>query len=201
MRVRQYKRSAQVIAALVVLASGPGTPAAAQRSTLPSSISDREFWRLVSDFSEPGGYFRSDNFLSNELAFQQVLPRLQKTVRPGLVYLGVGPEQNFTYIAALHPAIAVIFDIRRQNMLEHLLYKELFELSADRVEFISRLFSRPRPASLAPDADVQEIFRATPHHKQVMMFSATLAKDIRVTCKKFMANVSSHTYNPSVHSR
>ena len=37
--------------------------------------------------------------------------------------------------------------------------------------------------------DVQEIFRATPHHKQVMMFSATLAKEIRVTCKKFMANV------------
>ncbi|KIY67510.1 P-loop containing nucleoside triphosphate hydrolase protein [Cylindrobasidium torrendii FP15055 ss-10] len=34
--------------------------------------------------------------------------------------------------------------------------------------------------------DVQEIFRATPHHKQVMMFSATLAKEIRVTCKKFM---------------
>ena len=42
--------------------------------------------------------------------------------------------------------------------------------------------------------DVQEIFRATPHHKQVMMFSATLAKDIRVTCKKFMANVSAASY-------
>ena len=38
--------------------------------------------------------------------------------------------------------------------------------------------------------DVQEIFRSTPHHKQVMMFSATLSKEIRVTCKKFMANVS-----------
>ncbi|KAG9071550.1 Suppressor of the cold-sensitive snRNP biogenesis mutant brr1-1 [Linnemannia hyalina] len=36
--------------------------------------------------------------------------------------------------------------------------------------------------------DVQEIFRATPHHKQVMMFSATLSKDTRVTCKKFMQN-------------
>ncbi|KAF7340087.1 Histidine kinase [Mycena venus] len=36
--------------------------------------------------------------------------------------------------------------------------------------------------------DVQEIFRTTPHHKQVMMFSATLAKEIRGTCKKFMAN-------------
>ena len=40
--------------------------------------------------------------------------------------------------------------------------------------------------------DVQEIFRATPHHKQVMMFSATLAKEIRVTCKKFMANVCNY---------
>merc|ERR1712242_667287 len=34
--------------------------------------------------------------------------------------------------------------------------------------------------------DVQEIFRATPHEKQVMMFSATLGKDIRPVCKKFM---------------
>ena len=42
--------------------------------------------------------------------------------------------------------------------------------------------------------DVQEIFRATPHHKQVMMFSATLAKDIRTTCKKFMANVSRSSF-------
>lgn len=38
--------------------------------------------------------------------------------------------------------------------------------------------------------DVQEIFRATPAHKQVMMFSATLGKEVRVTCKKFMQSVS-----------
>jgi ATP-dependent RNA helicase UAP56/SUB2 len=37
--------------------------------------------------------------------------------------------------------------------------------------------------------DIQEIFRATPHHKQVMMFSATLNKDMRLVCKKFMQNV------------
>merc|ERR1711915_577406 len=34
--------------------------------------------------------------------------------------------------------------------------------------------------------DVQEIFRNTPHEKQVMMFSATLSKEIRPVCKKFM---------------
>lgn len=36
--------------------------------------------------------------------------------------------------------------------------------------------------------DVQEVFRATPHSKQVMMFSATLPKEIRPVCKKFMNN-------------
>ena len=41
--------------------------------------------------------------------------------------------------------------------------------------------------------DVQEIFRATPHEKQVMMFSATLSKDIRPVCKKFMQDVRPST--------
>src|ERR1700744_3626313 len=36
--------------------------------------------------------------------------------------------------------------------------------------------------------DVQEIFRATPTEKQVMMFSATLPQEIRPICRKFMRN-------------
>jgi ATP-dependent RNA helicase UAP56/SUB2 len=39
--------------------------------------------------------------------------------------------------------------------------------------------------------DVQEIFRATPHDKQVMMFSATLSKEIRPVCRKFCQDVRS----------
>ena len=38
--------------------------------------------------------------------------------------------------------------------------------------------------------DVQDIFKMTPHDKQVMMFSATLSKEIRPICKKFMNDVS-----------
>ena len=38
-------------------------------------------------------------------------------------------------------------------------------------------------------ADVQEIFKMTPHDKQVMMFSATLSKEIRPVVKKFMQDV------------
>lgn len=36
---------------------------------------------------------------------------------------------------------------------------------------------------------MQEIFKMTPHDKQVMMFSATLSKEIRPVCKKFMQDV------------
>ena len=64
------------------------------------------------------------------------------------MYLGVGPEQNFPYIIALKPGMAIIFDMRRGNLHEHLLYKAMFELSNDRADFLSRLFSRARPAGL-----------------------------------------------------
>jgi hypothetical protein len=76
------------------------------------------------------------------------------------VYIGVGPEQNFSYIARLRPAMALIVDIRRENLSLHLMYKALFELSADRADFVSRLFSRERPTGLRPNTPVQDLFRA-----------------------------------------
>jgi hypothetical protein len=66
---------------------------------------------------------------------------------------------------------------------------DLFALIPSRWPVLFRRFISPRHHLLDMRRDVQEIFRTTPHHKQVMMFSATLAKEIRVTCKKFMANV------------
>src|SRR5439155_14409415 len=92
--------------------------------------------------------------------YQYAMPQLMNTVKPGGVYLGVAPEQNFTYIAALQPKIAFIFDIRRDMMLEHLMYKAVFEMSDDRAAFVSNLFSRKRPASLTADSSVETIFQA-----------------------------------------
>src|SRR5437879_13431245 len=108
--------------------------------TLPLQIPDVAFWRMVTGFSEEAGSFRFQ-YMSNEREFAALIPELKKSTKPGGVYLGVGPEQNFSYIAALRPRIAFIFDIRRENMLEHLIYKAVFEISHTRVEFISRLFS------------------------------------------------------------
>ena len=58
------------------------------------------------------------------------------------VYLGVAPDQNFTYIVALKPSIAFIVDIRHQNAMQHLLFKALIAMSATRAEFLARLLSR-----------------------------------------------------------
>ena len=137
---------------------GPRVGVAAD--TLPKQLSDRAFWKLITDFSEPNGFFRSDNFLSNETGFQEVIPELAKRVSPNGVYLGVGPDQNFTYITSLHPRMAFIIDIRRQNMLEHLMYKALIEMSDDRADFLSRLLSRPRPAGLTRSATAKELMDA-----------------------------------------
>ena len=127
---------------------------------LPDRLDDRAFWSIVTDFSEPGGYFRSDNLVSNELAFEQVIPPLQARVQPASAYIGVGPDQNFTYIAALKPRISFIVDIRRQNMLLHLMYKAIIELSPTRVEFLARLFSRQPPTDLPLDASPDVLISA-----------------------------------------
>jgi hypothetical protein len=114
---------------------------------------------MVETFSEPSGTFRSDNFLSNEAGYQDVIPKLRTKIKPGGVYLGVGPEQNFTYVHAFDSKLAFIVDIRRLNMLEHLLYKALFELSADRSEFVSRLFSRPPPSEISAKSSAAALFK------------------------------------------
>ena len=113
---------------------------------LPQRLDDHTFWALVTEFSEPNGFFRSDNLVSNEMQFQYVIPGLQQSLSPASAYVGVGPDQNFTYIASLQPRIAFIVDIRRQNLLLHLMYKAIIEMSPTREEFLSRLFSRPVPA-------------------------------------------------------
>lgn len=127
---------------------------------IPTKLSDTEFWKLVTDLSEPAGYFQSENFVGNELSFQWVIPNLQSVVKSGGVYLGVGPDQNFTYIAALQPKIAFIVDIRRGNLLQLLMYKALAELSTDRADFAAKLFGRAKPAGLAPDATADQVLAA-----------------------------------------
>jgi hypothetical protein len=143
------------ILALLATDRGLATPAG-----IPSRLSDKEFWKLTEDLSEPDGTFRSDNVLSNEMVFAQLLPAFLAKVKPGGVYLGVGPEQNFTYLVAMKARLAFITDIRRDNLHLHLLYKAIFEMSADRADFLARLFNKPRPSGLSKTTPVADLITA-----------------------------------------
>ncbi|MCR4374784.1 MAG: hypothetical protein NUW22_08035 [Acidobacteria bacterium] len=137
-----------------------GVAAAQPARTLPEKLPDAEFWRLVSEMSEQNGHFPSDNLVSNELTYQWVIPALQRRWAGGRAYLGVGPDQNFTYLAALEPSIAFIVDIRRDNLRLQLLYKALIETSPTRGVFLSRLFSRAAPPSVTVDESAAALLEA-----------------------------------------
>lgn len=131
---------------------------------LPDGLDDAGFWELVTSISEEGGRFPGQ-YMSNEDSAQFVIPELEARIDPGGVYVGVGSEQNFTYIAAARPRLAFVVDIRRENLYQHLLYKALFELSADRAGFVSRVFSIPEPAGIPEAADVVTLFGAFAEHE------------------------------------
>jgi hypothetical protein len=155
-------------------------------STLPQALSDQDFWTLVETLSEPPGTFDvSENLVSNEPDFVDNARRLRGA---GGVYIGVGPEQNFSYIARLRPAMAFIVDIRKENRNLHLLYKALFALSSDRADFVSRLFSRPRPARLGSTATIDEIFErfeTVPPTKAILDETSKLVRQRLVTTHRF----------------
>ncbi|HEX5475344.1 MAG TPA: hypothetical protein VFX12_11835 [Vicinamibacterales bacterium] len=160
--MRSSRTTAVRLAALTLAISAlcfSRSPRAVTES-LPGQLTDRAFWSMSTGFSEPGGYFRSDNLVSNETAFQHVIPTLLRHNGSAGAYLGVGPDQNFTYIVALHPRVAFIVDIRRENLLLHLMYKAVIEQSPTRVDFVSRLFSRRRPAGVGPSSTAAELFDA-----------------------------------------
>jgi hypothetical protein len=107
---------------LATIASGMVAVLAWQSPSLPDRLTSAEFWRLSTSLSEPPGTFFSDNVVSNELSYAQTVPHF-RLLRRGGVYLGVGPEQNFTFISAMEARLAIVVDIRRENLLLHLLYK------------------------------------------------------------------------------
>ncbi|MBO0858030.1 MAG: hypothetical protein J2P21_06155, partial [Chloracidobacterium sp.] len=154
------KEGARVwIARLILLLSlifAVSSPALSQNSKQNSleSIPTAEFSRMIREFSEEGGYFMSDNFTSNETSYLHIVDKLRELGVTGGAYIGVGPEQNFTYIAKIRPRIAFIVDIRRQAMIQHLMYKAIFQLSTNRGQFLSRLLSKPLPKEGAPASDV-----------------------------------------------
>ena len=139
---------------------GAVAPSASEAPSAPVVVAPAPsaFGSMVTAISEPDGPFFSDNTISNETSYLQVAEALKKTA-PGGAYIGVGPEQNFTYIALTKPKVAFIIDIRRQNMVEQLLYKALFAEARSRSHFVAMLLGRPWDAATdpGPSASIEQV--------------------------------------------
>ena len=141
----------------VVATALPG-PVATERQSSASRV-ESSFASRIERLSEPEGDFDTDNLISNEQAYLDVVPALKAAGPSGGAYIGVGPDQNFSYIAAIRPAVAFIIDLRRDNLLLHLLFKGLFAQARNRAEYLSLLTGRAAPDRVGTwrDASLERI--------------------------------------------
>ncbi len=137
-----------------------GAEASARAAPATSVQVDSSFAALVERLSEPGGYFDTDNLISNETSYLHVIGELEELGVSGGAYIGVGPDQNFSYIAHVRPSIAIIIDIRRDNLLQHLLFKAVFSLSRNRLEYLTLLLGRRSPNNVEEwnERSLEQIF-------------------------------------------
>jgi hypothetical protein len=142
MRVSWTRRLAAALAIAAVAVCGRGGEAQTPAAAPPS------FAAQIAGLSEDEGYFDTDNLISNEQGYLAVLADIEQAALKGGAYVGVGPDQNFSYIAAVRPDVAFIIDVRRDNLLLHLLFKSLFALARTRVEYLALLCGRDVPADV-----------------------------------------------------
>ncbi|MCH7782244.1 hypothetical protein IID62_04190 [candidate division KSB1 bacterium] len=156
-------------------------------SQVVPDISPVKFSEMVNSMSESGGYFRSDNWVTNEWTYLDIIEPMKKLEIEGGVYIGVASNQNFTYIANIKPDLVFFVDIRHQNKMQHLVYKILFELADTRAEWISLLFAKPLDKDgPGKSSDINEIvayFRSAESDRN--MYEENKQKIVDILTKKY----------------
>ncbi len=139
-------------AAPVVQSVATPSPAVAPSLTAQAatdSLTSAQFAALSARLSDGGAYFDTDNLISNERSLLHPLTELDRRGVRGGAFVGVGPDQGFNYIARTSPRIAFLVDIRRDNLLQHLLFKALFASAHNRAEYLALWLGRPVPRDVA----------------------------------------------------
>jgi hypothetical protein len=189
-------RIASIFLLIFSLGALPVAPGAGTHRFLGLS----EFGHLMIRLSEPEGYFDTDNFISNERAYLKILTDLRRKGVRGGAYLGVGPDQNYSYIVEIQPQIAIIVDIRRQNALEHLYFKSLFELSGSRAQFLERLFGKKIHSSSfsSKECGISELLQRIDMASQNKVFEAEKESEATRTIQSWNLDLARADYD-SIH--
>ena len=183
---------ALLLAAAVAAAGTAALPAQAVRTparqaasrTGADSLTAREFGALVARLSEPGGFFDTDNLISNERSYLHVIGALERRGVRGGAYVGVGPDQNFSYIARVRPRTAYVIDIRRDNLVQHLFFKALFARSRNRAEYLALMIGRTPPPRVRewaerPLAHIAAYLDTAPRHPAADSLTRVLLAEVR----------------------
>ncbi len=159
---------------------------AAASRVADASRDHKSFAALSARLSEPGGYFDSDNLISNETSYLHVITKMREMSVSGGVYLGVGPDQSFSYIAKIRPKMAIMIDIRRDNLLQHLLFKSLFSRARNRIEYLCEYFGKPVPKTRGwENRSVKELIEYIDNTaSDTKLFEKSL-KDVRQDVQKY----------------
>lgn len=148
-------------------------PDQAAATTAERALDAQQFAQLIEKISEPDDYFDTDNLISNEASYLHVMGKIRKMNVSGGAYIGVGPDQNFSYIVQIRPNIVFITDIRRDNLLQHLWFKSLFALARNRLEYLCLMFGKPVPSDVKSwsSRSIQELIAyvdKTPAKREVL---------------------------------
>jgi hypothetical protein len=173
-----------------VASASPSASATADegRPRLSPAMDDASFAKLVNKLSEPNANFFSDNYISNETSYLQIAKALASRKKGG-TYVGVGPEQNFTYIALMEADMAYIVDIRRDNMVLHLLYKAAFEKATSRAHFLALLIGRDYAGDegLSEDASLDDVLARAEQAKASKDVFERIHRELREHIEKQIA--------------
>jgi hypothetical protein len=166
-------------------ALAPSAPLSSAEPVLPGKPPSRSPAELFEKLGEAEQKALPNAYVSAEPSMLQVAPLLVERHAPGGAYIGVGAEQNFTYIALVEPEVAFIVDPRRSNALLHLLYKAMFDEARTRSEFLSFLIGRPYDArdEPPPDATARDVIA----HVEVL---GTFAELRRATSERLIERIA-----------
>ncbi|WP_406700394.1 hypothetical protein V5E97_16420 [Singulisphaera sp. Ch08] len=171
---------------------------------------DATFASIIRELSKRETGPAADNLVSNEDSYPRVTAEVARLCPPGQVYLGVGPDQNFTILAHAKPRLAFVMDYRRRNLLLHLVHKALFTLSTDRIAYLMRLTAR-RPGRLPSDPSANDLVTAFSEAKfdrglleQTIVEVATILQPLGVVSEpewKAIATIQAKLAGPGMNAR
>jgi len=125
---------------------------------------------------------------TRELAYQiknefNRFTKFMKHVRSEVIYGGEPIQNHVKLLKGLNPPHIIVGTPGRILALSREKILSLDNLKMFVLDECDKLLEQ-----VGMRADIQNIFKHTPVQKQVMMFTATLSNDIKLTCRKFMRN-------------